>query len=111
MDKLKDEYPGNIADIREVADKVVKEQLRDLIVTEGKRPDGRGLKDIRQISTAMSALLPRVHGSGLFTRGQTQVLTTLTLRFRQRRADGGYARRGRREALHALLQLPPLLGR
>ena len=75
---MKGEYPDNISDIREVADKVVKEQLRDLIVTEGKRPDGRGLKEIREITCDVS-LLPRVHGTGLFTRGQTQVLTTLTL--------------------------------
>ena len=78
VDKLTAEYPDETADLREAADKVVKEQLRDLIVTEGKRPDGRGLKDIRQITCDVS-LLPRVHGSGLFTRGQTQVLTALTL--------------------------------
>ncbi|HEY3332475.1 MAG TPA: polyribonucleotide nucleotidyltransferase [Capsulimonadaceae bacterium] len=76
--KLKDEFPDNIADLKEAADKVVKEQLRDLILTEGKRPDGRGVLDIRQI-TCEAGLLPRVHGTGLFTRGQTQVLTTLTL--------------------------------
>jgi polyribonucleotide nucleotidyltransferase len=77
-DKLKDEFPDGTADIKEVADKVVKEQLRDLILSEGKRPDGRGTTDIRQIDCEVG-VLPRVHGSGLFTRGQTQVLTTLTL--------------------------------
>jgi polyribonucleotide nucleotidyltransferase len=75
---LKDQYPDNIADLKEGADKVVKEQLRDMILTEGKRPDGRGTTDVRQISCEVG-LLPRVHGTGLFTRGQTQVLTTLTL--------------------------------
>ncbi|MGO8670064.1 MAG: polyribonucleotide nucleotidyltransferase, partial [Capsulimonadaceae bacterium] len=75
---LKDQFPDHIADLKEVADKVVKEQLRDLILTEGKRPDGRGTTDIRQISCEVG-LLPRVHGTGLFTRGQTQVLTTLVL--------------------------------
>lgn len=75
---LSPEHPDNVADIRELADKVVKEQLRDLILTENKRPDGRTSTEIRQISCEVS-LLPRVHGSGLFTRGQTQVLTTLTL--------------------------------
>jgi polyribonucleotide nucleotidyltransferase len=78
VEKLTPEYPNNIADLKETADKVVKEQLRDLILTEHKRPDGRGPKDIRQITIEVG-LLPRVHGSGLFTRGQTQVLTTLTL--------------------------------
>jgi polyribonucleotide nucleotidyltransferase len=76
--KLGEEFPEMIGDIKEAADKVVKEQLRDLILTEGKRPDGRSTTDIRQISCEVG-LLPRVHGSGLFTRGQTQVLTTLTL--------------------------------
>ena len=76
--ELQPEFPDNVGDIREIADKVVKEQLRDLILTEGKRPDGRGTTDIRQISCEVG-LLPRVHGSGLFTRGQTQVLTTCTL--------------------------------
>lgn len=78
VEKLQSEYPDNVADIRESADKVIKEQLRDLILTEGKRPDGRGTKDIRTI-TCEVGLLPRVHGTGLFTRGQTQVLTALTL--------------------------------
>ncbi|MBV9849231.1 MAG: polyribonucleotide nucleotidyltransferase [Armatimonadetes bacterium] len=78
VEQLKEQYPEDIADVKEAADKVVKEQLRDLILTEGKRPDGRGTTDIRQI-TCEVGLLPRVHGSGLFTRGQTQVLTTLTL--------------------------------
>ena len=78
VDALKEQYPDNIADLKEGADKVVKEQLRDLILTEGKRPDGRCTTDIRQIDCEVG-LLPRVHGTGLFTRGQTQVLTTLTL--------------------------------
>lgn len=78
VEKLKDEYPDNIPDIKEAADKAVKEQLRDLILTEGKRPDGRSTTDIRQIDCEVG-LLPRVHGTGLFTRGQTQVLTTLVL--------------------------------
>ncbi|WP_395088557.1 polyribonucleotide nucleotidyltransferase [Armatimonas sp.] len=78
VENLTPEYPNNISDLKELADKVVKEQLRDLIVTEGKRPDGRGTKDIREI-TCEVGLLPRVHGTGLFTRGQTQVLTALTL--------------------------------
>ena len=76
--QLKDEYPDNTGDVKEAADKVVKEQLRDLILTEGRRPDGRSTTDIRQIDCEVG-VLPRVHGTGLFTRGQTQVLTTLVL--------------------------------
>jgi polyribonucleotide nucleotidyltransferase len=78
VEGLKAEFPDQIADVREAADKAVKDQLRDLILTEGKRPDGRGTTEIRPISVEVG-LLPRVHGTGLFTRGQTQVLTTLTL--------------------------------
>ena len=51
---------------------------RDLVLTESVRIDGRKTTDIRQI-TCEAALLPRVHGSGLFTRGETQVLGTVTL--------------------------------
>jgi len=57
---------------------VIKEQVRRRIVEEGVRPDGRGLTDIRPLSAAVG-ILPRVHGSGLFQRGQTQVLSITTL--------------------------------
>jgi polyribonucleotide nucleotidyltransferase len=55
-----------------------KELVRSKILKDGKRPDGRGTKDIRPISIEVG-VLPRVHGSGLFTRGQTQVLSIATL--------------------------------
>ena len=55
-----------------------KELVRTTILTKGKRPDGRGTTDIRPISVEVG-VLPRVHGSGLFTRGQTQVLSVATL--------------------------------
>ena len=45
--------------------------------SQGKRVDGRGINEIRPL--AAEGILPRVHGSGMFTRGQTQVLTTCTL--------------------------------
>jgi len=56
----------------------LKERVRALILEEGTRPDGRGLTDIRPISCEVGTF-PRTHGSGLFTRGQTQVLTIATL--------------------------------
>ncbi|MFH0802375.1 MAG: polyribonucleotide nucleotidyltransferase [bacterium] len=59
--------------------KIIKEEeLRKMIVEEGRRPDGRKFDEIRPINCQV-ALLPRVHGSGLFTRGQTQVITSVTL--------------------------------
>ncbi len=64
--------------ISEAADKAVKKAIRSLIIEEHIRPDGRKLDEVRPI-TCEVGLLPRVHGTGLFTRGQTQVLTALTL--------------------------------
>jgi len=57
---------------------VVTEEVRRRILNEGIRPDGRGLKDIRPLSAEVS-ILPRVHGSGLFQRGRTQVMSVVTL--------------------------------
>lgn len=62
---------------RAMAD-LIKNLVRDMIIHDKQRPDGRGLSEIRPISTAVG-LLPRVHGSAVFTRGQTQVLTACTL--------------------------------
>jgi polyribonucleotide nucleotidyltransferase len=59
-------------------DTAEKELVRNRILNEGVRPDGRGYREIRPI-TAEVGILPRVHGSGLFTRGETQVLTIATL--------------------------------
>lgn len=86
LSELKDEivgrftaqFPGQEAELAEAVEKVVKEEIRNLILDESVRPDGRKPEEIRTI-TAEVGLLPRVHGSGLFTRGQTQVLTALTL--------------------------------
>ncbi|HEY0069008.1 MAG TPA: polyribonucleotide nucleotidyltransferase [Chloroflexia bacterium] len=59
-------------------DALLKEAVRTAILERGERPDGRGPRDIREI-TAEVGVLPRTHGSGLFTRGQTQVLSIATL--------------------------------
>jgi len=76
--RLLADFPDQEADLAEAVEKVIKEQVRALILEEKIRPDGRKLDEIRPISCEVG-LLPRVHGSGLFTRGQTQILTTLTL--------------------------------
>src|SRR5439155_21745626 len=59
-------------------DNLEKDLVRTKILKDGKRPDGRGMKDIRPISIEVG-VLPRAHGSGLFTRGQTQVMSVATL--------------------------------
>jgi polyribonucleotide nucleotidyltransferase len=78
VERLLPDFPDQKSDIYEAADKAVKAQIRALIIEEGIRPDGRKVDEIRPI-TCEVGLLPRVHGTGLFTRGQTQVLTALTL--------------------------------
>ena len=58
---------------------LTKKLMRQQIITDGKRVDGRGLDEVRPISAAVGVLPKRVHGSGLFNRGLTQVLSTATL--------------------------------
>ena len=64
--------------IEEIMYKMQKFVVRRWLLDEGKRVDGRGINEIRPLAAEVG-LLPRVHGSGMFTRGQTQVLTTCTL--------------------------------
>ena len=78
MDHFAEIYPDDLGYVGDVVYAMKKEYVRKRISEEGVRPDGRGLKDIRPIWCEVG-ILPRVHGSGVFTRGQTQVLTTLTL--------------------------------
>ncbi|GMK48096.1 polyribonucleotide nucleotidyltransferase [Paenibacillus glycanilyticus] len=72
------ETPELLADVKEVLYDIVKEEVRRLITHDKVRPDGRALEEIRPIECDV-ALLPRTHGSGLFTRGQTQALSICTL--------------------------------
>ena len=65
-------------DIKDSIYKLEKICVREMILNEHKRPDGRGIDEIRPLSCEVG-LLPRVHGSALFTRGQTQVLSVATL--------------------------------
>ncbi|MEX0911975.1 MAG: polyribonucleotide nucleotidyltransferase, partial [Gemmatimonadota bacterium] len=69
------EYGYDVAGLIKEAEK---QQMRQLILTDGVRADGRGLDDVRDISIELG-LLPRAHGSALFTRGQTQSLGVVTL--------------------------------
>lgn len=71
-------YPDNMADVSMALEKMTKEIVRHMITVEKIRPDGRQLDEVRPISVRVG-VLPRTHGSGLFTRGQTQVLNICTL--------------------------------
>lgn len=72
------QFPEKALDIIEISTKAMKSVVRKMISDNGVRPDGRKPDEIRQISCEVGKL-KRVHGSGLFTRGQTQVLSALTL--------------------------------
>ncbi|HLQ14715.1 MAG TPA: polyribonucleotide nucleotidyltransferase [Candidatus Eisenbacteria bacterium] len=76
--ELGERFPEHIEILGKLFDKALKDRVRERIVEEGVRIDGRGLKDVRNITVEVG-VLPRTHGSGLFTRGQTQALTIATL--------------------------------
>jgi len=71
-------YPDQDKAVNSILESVEKETVRRLILDDGKRVDGRALKEIRTV-TCEVGILPRAHGSALFTRGQTQVLSVATL--------------------------------
>ena len=77
-EKFAEKYPDSSAAFGEAIYKTEKTIVRKMLLEEHKRVDGRGLEEIRPLY-AEAGLLPRVHGSGLFSRGQTQVLTIATL--------------------------------
>ncbi|MDI9449446.1 MAG: polyribonucleotide nucleotidyltransferase [Bacillota bacterium] len=86
LDSLKDEiveqfleqYPEEESSIRKQLNAIEKNLVRQMIVQEGLRIDGRSLNEVRPITVEVG-VLPRPHGSGLFTRGQTQILSAVTL--------------------------------
>lgn len=78
MNHFAEIYPDNMKEVGEVLYNIIKEQVRQLITVEGIRPDDRKTDEIRPLSCEVS-VLPRVHGSALFTRGQTQAMTIATL--------------------------------
>ncbi len=77
-EKFDEKFEGCEAKIEEIMYLVQKHVVRDWLKNEKKRVDGRGIDEIRPLNAQVD-LLPRVHGSGMFTRGQTQVLSVATL--------------------------------
>ena len=73
-----DELAADGKDIKALLKELEKKTMRRMVLDEGERADGRTTDEVRQI-TSIAGYLPRAHGSGLFTRGQTQVLSVLTL--------------------------------
>ncbi len=75
---LANEFPERAKEITGEIDLLERERVRTLILTDGKRIDGRGLTDVRPIECEVG-ILPRTHGSAMFQRGETQVVVALTL--------------------------------
>lgn len=75
---LEEEYPEKENIIKNILHDIEKEAMRKMVLEQSKRLDGRGLDDVRDISIEIG-ILPRAHGSALFTRGQTQSMTATTL--------------------------------
>ncbi|HEB12501.1 MAG TPA: polyribonucleotide nucleotidyltransferase, partial [Actinobacteria bacterium] len=78
FERLGEEGEENERAVKDILKRTEKELVRAMILNEGTRVDGRGPSDIRDLDAEVS-VLPRTHGSGLFTRGQTQALSTVTL--------------------------------
>ncbi len=82
LESLKAEFPERDPELKEAFDSAKKKHLRELVLNTGRRIDGRATTDIRAISCEVG-VLPRTHGSSLFTRGETQALVTATLGTKQ----------------------------
>ena len=78
LSSLEENHPEKENEIKSIIDGYFKDTMREMILADGLRSDGRGTKDIREI-TIDPAILKRVHGSALFTRGETQALVVTTL--------------------------------
>ncbi len=76
--RITQQFPAASGQIGEMITAVAKEEVRRRVLEDGVRPDGRGPREIRPLACVVG-LLPRAHGSGLFQRGQTQVLAIATL--------------------------------
>ncbi len=97
--ELVDEYQEK--DVKEVFHGLMRDEVRRQILHQGVRPDGRGPEDVRAISCEVG-LSPRAHGTGLFNRGETQVLTIATLGTprEEKRLDGLYPEDSKRFMHH-----------
>ena len=101
QDALNETYQGMESEIREAVHAQEKKMVRQMILEEGKRIDGRSFTEVRPIECVVG-LLPRVHGSALFTRGETQamVLTTLGTERDEQRMESIYGDHFRSFILH-----------
>ena len=103
-------FAGREKEISAAYRSLTKKLVRQRILTDQVRIDGRGITDIRTLSAEVG-VLPRVHGSALFERGETQILGVTTLNMLKHGAADRHAGAGDHQALHAQLQLPAVLDR
>jgi len=91
LELLAEEYEGRGSEIQEAIHSLERSMVRDMILSEGKRIDGRAFNEVRP-TECIVGLLPRIHGSALFTRGETQamVLTTLGTERDEQRIESIY---------------------
>lgn len=101
MESMAGVYEGRESEIREAVEKQEREMIRRMILEDGQRIDGRPFNQVRPIE-CMVGVLPRVHGSALFTRGETQamVMTTLGTEMDEQRMDTIYGETFRHFILH-----------
>jgi polyribonucleotide nucleotidyltransferase len=101
MDLLSTEYEGKESEIKEAVHSLEKAMVRQMMLSEGKRIDGRAFDEVRPIE-CLVGLLPRIHGSALFTRGETQAmaLTTLGTERDEQRIESIYGEHFRSFILH-----------
>lgn len=78
VEVLIEKYPEQEGELRQALDALMKQIVRRLITLEHKRPDGRAVTEVRPLTCEVD-LLPRTHGSAVFTRGQTQIMSVVTL--------------------------------
>ena len=110
MAELGEKFPDRAKEIVDACDYLVRTRVRLAILDDDKRIDDRKSTDIRQISADVQ-VLPRTHGSALFTRGETQALATVTLGTSsdEQKIDALLGERFKK--FHAALQLPAVLDR
>ncbi len=101
LESLPEEYADRKVEVRGILDEIEKKMVRRMILEEGKRIDGRSFTEVRPIE-CMVGVFPRVHGSALFTRGETQalVLTTLGTEMDEQRIETIYGNRFKHFILH-----------
>ncbi len=105
LGELGEQFAGREKELSAAYRSVQKKLIRQRILRDKVRIDGRGLADIRQLSAEVE-VIPRVHGSALFERGETQILGVTTLNMLRMEQMLDTLSPGDAQALHAQLQLP-----